>query len=82
MLPETIMMVILRSFGTKVFKKDLLEYGFPLLEYFRPDGISQQWLEGLHSKRENWYKICYQLVSVGIWFSPMLEYGFPLLESV
>ena len=31
-------MVILLSFGTKVFKKAVLEYGFPLLEYFRRDG--------------------------------------------
>ena len=65
MLPETIMMVILRSFGTKVFKKDLLEYGFPLLEYFRPVGISQQWLEGLHSKREN-SLLVQDLVPIGI----------------
>ena len=39
MVPGIILMVILRSFGTKVFKKGVLEYGFPLLEYFRPVGI-------------------------------------------
>ena len=40
-------MSTLLSFGTKVFKEDVLEYGFRLLEYFRPVGISQE------SKREN-----------------------------
>ena len=29
-------MVILGSIGTKVFKKDVLVYGFPLLEYGSP----------------------------------------------
>ena len=78
-------MVILLSFGTKVFEKDVLEY-------FRPVGISQQKLEAVPSKCEIWYKVWYQMVpgtilmvilqsfSTKVFKKDVLEYGFPLLE--
>ena len=68
-----------------------LKYGL-VATWFSLAGASQQWLEGLHSKRENWYKICYQLVpgtflmvilgSIGtkVFKKDVLVYGFPLLE--
>ena len=92
MVPRIVLMLILLSFGTKVFKKGVLVYGFPLFEYVFLCWNITTVVEAVHSKREKWYKILYQLVpetilmvilfnfGTKVFKKDVLVYGFPLLE--
>ena len=70
MVPRIVLMVILPSFGTKVFKKGVLVYGFPLFEYvFFFVGISQQ------QQKDYTLNVKIGTRFVTNWY--LLVYGFP-----